>query len=204
MRVLIADNGGAVCEDLRQSLANYPDTEVIGRARNADDLLSLAPELQPDVVLLAIDGFDSAGLALISTLHSMHLLTRIVVLTAYSHNNEYGRALLGAGAHGYLHTAAPLADVINALHAVASGGLYLPANVMALLSAEQKNGDHLTVREMQVLDLVARGYGNAAIARTLGITRRTVEFHLDNVYTKLHVRSRAAAAYVARQMGWLK
>ncbi len=93
--------------------------------------------------------------------------------------------------------------MINALHAVANGGFFLPCEVMALLSIEQQNGDQLTSRERQVLGRAAQGYCNTDIARKLAITRRTVEFHLDNIYTKLHVRSRTAAVHAARQRGWL-
>ena len=203
MRVLIADSGHAVCEDLRQGLSNYPDIEVIVWTRDGDELPSLARQLQPDVILLAIDGFRDAGLSLIRTLQSGYPRTRIVVLTTYSHNHEFGRGLLEAGAHGYLPTSASPADVTHALHAVNSGGLYLPCEVRALLSMEQQNGDQLTRREKQVLRLAAQGYCNAEIARELAITRRTVEFHLDNIYTKLHVRSRTAV-YLARQKGWLR
>ncbi len=203
MRILIAGHGAAVCEALRQSLANDPDTQSIDCARDGDELLSLARQLQPDVILLAIDGFRDAGLSLIRTLHSTYQRTRIVVLTTHSHNHEFGRGLLEAGAQGYLHINAPSADVIKALHAVANGGFFLPCEVRALLSIEQQNGDQLTRRERQVLRLAAQGYSNADIAKELAITRRTVEFHLDNIYTKLHVRSRTAV-YLARQKGWLR
>jgi len=205
IRVLLADDHVTTREGLRRLLDEDAAVEVIGVAGDGEETVRQARELRPDILLLDISMPRLNGVEVARALETALPETRIVVLTGYSDSEEYARALLRLGVKGYLSKTASLEEVIDALRSVHAGHTHMEPAISALLaSADQPAPEERpTPRELDVLRLVAKGYGNADIAKDLFIVERTVEFHLTNLLGKLQASSRTEAVYLARQKKWL-
>jgi DNA-binding NarL/FixJ family response regulator len=208
IRVMVADDHPIVREGLSAVLSNQADLKVVGAAGSAAETLRMARELRPDVVLLDLSLPDGSGADLVSPLLTDLPELRILVFTAYDADERILTAVR-AGARGYLLKGAPGEEIARAVRTVHSGGAYFSpgaaASLLAALSAHSTypvaRGGDLTARERDVLRLVAEGLPNKQIARRLGITERTVKFHLSSVLRKLDAASRAQAAVIATQRG---
>jgi NarL family two-component system response regulator YdfI len=168
----------------------------------------LAEELQPDVILmdLRMPGMD--GLQAIEKIHSRWPEIAVVILTTYNEDDLMLRGLR-AGARGYLLKDTNRQTLFDSLRAAAHGeALFSPAIIARILNqpAVEKRSDIsiLTERELQVLKAAARGERSKEIALHLGISESTVKAHLDSVYNKLGVDSRAAAVATAIERGLLR
>ncbi len=134
--------------------------------------------------------------------------TGILILTAYD-DDPYVLAVLQAGANGYVLKTADADELVRAVHDVYEGKSALDPNIarklMSRLAAQAaaKPVESLTAREMDVLTLAARGYTNKAIAAQLNISDRTVQGHLANIFSKLHVATRTEAVMRAVSLGWI-
>ena len=128
----------------------------------------------------------------------------VIMLTGY-HYEQYVRALIAIGVHGYLLKSASGQELIDAVHAVQRGEQALGAEIAAELTSPRRSGlgatDELTAREREVLALVAAGEGNKGIARRLAIGTRTVETYVSTIMAKLGARSRTDAVKIAVQRG---
>ncbi|MBX7236979.1 MAG: response regulator transcription factor [Caldilineales bacterium] len=207
IRVLIADDHEVVRDGLRLILETEEDFEVVGEAGDGADAVRMTEELQPDVILmdLRMPGMD--GLQAIEKIHSKWPPIAVVILTTYNEDDLMARGLR-AGARGYLLKDTNRQTLFDSLRAAAKGeALFLPeviARVLLQPSAEKRSGDFtLTERELEVLRAASRGERSKEIALHLGISERTVKAHLDSVYNKLGVDSRAAAVATAIQRGLL-
>ncbi len=211
IRVLIADDHLIIRQGLRLILETADDFELVGEAADGAEAVRLAGTLQPDVVLmdLRMPGMD--GLTAIERLHIEQPQIAVVILTTFNEDELMMRGLR-AGARGFLLKDTDRETLFNAIRAAARGETLLRPDIMArLLSAAQKpaapvgeGGPALSEREREVLAGVARGERSKEIALRLGITERTVKAHLDSIYNKLGVDSRAAAVSVALQRGLIK
>ena len=207
IRVLIADDHEVVRDGLRLILETEEDFQVIGEAGDGSAAIQLAEELQPDVILmdLRMPGMD--GLQAIEQIHSKWPKIAVVILTTYNEDNLMLRGLR-AGARGYLLKDTNRQTLFDSLRAAARGeALFLPeviARVLNQPSAEKRSENSvLTERELEVLQAAASGERSKEIALHLGISERTVKAHLDSVYNKLGVDSRAAAVATAIGRGIL-
>jgi len=209
IRVLLADDHPIVREGLSAVLSAQPDLAIVGAAENAAEALRLAHDLRPDVLLLDLSLPDASGADLVPPLLADLPHLRILLFTAYDADERILTAIR-AGARGYLLKGAPGDEIARALRAVHAGGFYTApgaaASLLAALSghtltAATSRGEGLTDREREVLRLVAEGLPNKQIARQLGITERTVKFHLSSILRKLDAASRAQAAVIATQRG---
>jgi DNA-binding NarL/FixJ family response regulator len=202
IRIIVADDHPVVREGLAAILATQPDFLVVGEAADGDELLARAAELRPDVALvdLAMPGRD--GEAAIRRLPEVAPETRALVLTAFD-SDERIIGAVAAGARGYLLKGAPRATIFEAVRAVAAGGSLLQPPVAARLVAHVARPEppRLRPRELEVLRLVARGLANRAIAAELGISERTVKFHLSAAMGRLGAANRAEAVARAAQQG---
>ncbi len=198
IRILIADDHGVLRAGLRALLSTELDLEVVGEASDGHEALRLAGELCPDIVLLDLVMPGLAGIEVVRELRKTLPDTRALILSVHE---DVGllRETIQAGAAGYLIKRAVESELINAIHAVWRGDLYVhPAMTRALVkdlpsaaSAAPPSPKSLTPREIEILRLIAQGYTNVQIAEGLGLSARTVEIHRTNLMRKLGLCNRA-------------
>jgi DNA-binding NarL/FixJ family response regulator len=209
LRVLIADDHPVFRGGLRAMLEVEDDVEVVGEAGTGTETLSLVDSLRPDLVLMDLNmpGLDGVG-ATRQVTHD-HPGVPILVLTMFDDDDSVFAAMR-AGAHGYLLKGASPVDVRHAVHIVAAGGaMFGPAVAQRVIEffARPRPAStalafpQLTDREHEILDLLARGQTNAAIATRLHISQKTVRNHVSNIFAKLAVADRAQAVARARDAG---
>ena len=207
IRVVVADDHPVFRRGLRGILEEANDIDVVGEAADGATAVRVALEHCADVVLmdLHMDGGD--GIAATTSLLAERPSTGVVVLTMSSEDASV-RAALRAGARGYVVKGATGEAIVAAIRSVAAGDTVLGGDVAgALLSrataAPRRAGPFpdLTDREEEVLDLVARGWSNADIARHLVVSDKTVRNHVSNLLAKLGVPDRARAIVLARERG---
>ena len=204
IRVALADDHELVLEGLRALLQAEPDIVVVATATNGDDLLAEVRRHVPDVVTMDLDMGGADGMACLARIRAEHLPVRVLVLTGYS-DGAMMRAALEGGADGYALKTEPPRQTIECIRQVHRGQLVFPiaARRWLLDRSPAPAGSTLTTRERAVLDLVAEGATNAAIAARLRVSENTVKFHLQNIYLKLGVsnRTEAAAAHLKQSAG---
>lgn len=215
IQVLIADDHLIVRQGLRLILETAEDIELVGEAGDGAEAVRLAAELQPQVILMDLRMPVMDGLTAIERLHAEQPHIAVVILTTFNEDDLMLRGLR-AGAKGFLLKDTDREALFHAIRAAARGETLLKPEIMLrLLSMSQPaaptretpalgSGPALTDREYEVLVEVARGERSKEIAAHLGITERTVKAHLDSIYNKLGVDSRAAAVSVALQKGLIK
>ena len=211
IRILIADDHGVLRAGLRALLNAEPDLEVVGEAADGHEALRLTKALHPDILLLDISMPGPGGIEVTQRVKQTLPGTRILILTVHEDEGLL-REAIRAGAAGYIVKRAVESELINAIHAVWRGDLYVhPAMTRALLkdlqppsSPERTPVEPLTPRETEVLRLIAQGYTNRQIAEKLTISVRTVETHRANITGKLGLRSRVELVRYAREHGLLE
>jgi DNA-binding NarL/FixJ family response regulator len=209
IRVLIADDHPLFRDGLSALLTDGPDTELAGAATSGTEAIDLARETQPDVVVmdLHMPGLNGIEATRRIVADSPHIT--VLVLTMFDDDDSIFSALR-AGARGYLLKGADQEQIRAAIRAAANGeiifGTELAARMLAYFTASASARPpqvfpQLTDREREVLDLVAQGRANTAIAAKLGLSQKTVRNHVSNILTKLQVADRAQAIVQARDAG---
>lgn len=209
IRILVVDDHPIVRSGIVALIDAAVDIEVVGTADTGERAVDLAAALAPDIVLMdlrlpGIDG-DEATARIVEALPA----TRVVVLTTYENDDAILRAI-GAGASGYLLKAAPEAELLAGIRAVAGGEVALAPSVARVLVAratrpERRDPDPvaLSPREREVLRLVAEGLSNRQIGQRLHLGESTVKTHLLHVFGKLEVSDRTHAVMRAMELGLL-
>jgi DNA-binding NarL/FixJ family response regulator len=207
IRVLLADDHAAVRQGVRQFIETDESMVVVGEATDGLAALNLARELRPDVAVLDIQMPRHSGIEVTRLIRAEQLPVGILILTAFD-DDPYVRAVLQAGANGYVLKSADAADIIEAVRSVHEGHSVLdPAIAHKLLAQLTRPApaeiphEALTEREHEVLRLAARGYTNKAIGVQLTISDRTVQGHLAKIYDKLRAASRTEAVMRAVSLG---
>lgn len=198
IRVLIVDDHPVVRTGLRGMLAEETRFEVVGEAEDGLRALVAVRNLAPDVALMDLRMPRMDGVATIEAIVAQHVATRVLVLTTYDGDADILRAI-GAGATGYLLKDAPREELFRAIEATASGSTWLTPQVASRMVTRFRapGGEPLSGRELEVLQLLAKGASNKEIAGALYISEATVKTHLIHVYRKLDVESRTAAVTAA-------
>jgi DNA-binding NarL/FixJ family response regulator len=198
IRLLIADDHPVVRDGLRGMVAAEPDLEVVGEAGNGLEVLALVPRVRPDVALVDLRMPELDGVATIRALRQRHPEVRVLVLTTFDTERDVVSAI-EAGATGYLLKDAPRAELFRAIRSAARGESVLAPEVATRLVGQLRapSSQPLTQRELQVLELVARGATNREVAARLHVSEATVKTHLVHAFAKLGVGDRTAAVTAA-------
>ncbi|MFD9441144.1 response regulator [Streptomyces sp. NPDC060006] len=213
IRVLLADDQALVRSCFRMLIESEPDLEVAGEAATGREAVVLARSARADVVLMDIRMPDMDGLAATRAISADKDLAgvRVLILTTFEADEHVFQALR-AGASGFLGKSVELSYLLDAIRLVARGeALLSPRATRALIAHYLTTPDRtsvpapelttLTDRERQVLDLVAAGLSNDAIAELLDISPATAKTHVNRIMTKLGVRDRAQLVVIAYQTG---
>lgn len=213
IRVMTADDQRVVREGLAMLLGLLPGVEVVGSAGDGDEAVTLACDLQPDVVLMDLRMPRCDGVEATKRLREQAPQVKVIVLTTYADDRSVLEALR-AGARGYLTKDAGAEEIKRAIEQVLDDQAAIDPAVQHHLvdaiaaspsarprAAEQQLPDGLTRREAEVLALIADGLSNAEIASTLVVSEATVKSHINHLLTKIQARDRAQAVSYAYSRG---
>lgn len=209
LRVLVADDHPLFRDGLRALLASAPDAELVGEASTGEEAVSLAAELQPDVILMDVQMPDLDGIEATRRIVGDSPHVRVLVVTMYEDDGTVFRAMR-AGARGYLLKGANYTEMLRAIKAVGNGeAIFSPKVAVRLMdyfadihpASSPRVFPELSDREREILDLIAQGYKNADIAKHLYLSSKTVRNHVSNILHKLQVADRTEAIIRAREAG---
>lgn len=198
MRILIAHADGLVLGGVRQALAADAGFDVVGEVHHSDAVLAQVGALRPGVILLDVEIPGAGGLAVLGELRSRHGEVK-VVMSSMSADRSLIEAALAGGACGYIVEKITVGDLPAAIRQAGNSTARVPSPAAPALNDDGPGP--LTAREADVLEAVARGLPNKAIAAELRVTVQTVKFHLTSIYRKLRVTNRTEAARWALRHG---
>ncbi|WP_405977206.1 response regulator [Streptomyces sp. NBC_00158] len=208
-RVLIVDDHPLFREGLRAALESTRGAVVVAEAETGGEVPAAVDEHRPDVVVMDLSLPDVSGIEATRRLAGTHPGLPVLMLTMSDDDGSL-LAALQAGARGYVVKGAGSEEVLHALRTVAAGGAVIGSELAARLAELLAGGRRrdagqlfpsLTSREVEVLELIARGHDNRRIARELALSEKTVRNHITHVFEKLQVTSRAEAVARARDAG---
>jgi DNA-binding NarL/FixJ family response regulator len=197
--VLVVDDHPVIRAGVRDIIRGQADLVVVAEAVDGRQGVECFREHRPEVTLMDLRMPAMTGLEAIRQIRSEAPDARILALTTLDGDADIRRAL-DAGASGYLLKEMLPTDVITAIRAVARGERVIPADVAARLDEHSDQGD-LTSRELEVLQLVARGLSNKELAAAIGRSDETVKLHLKNIFARLKVDNRTEAVTVGLARG---
>ena len=198
MRLLIADDNRLMLEGFRRALDRVEDIDVVGATHSGADLLGMVERRRPEVVALELGLRLPDGRSCLEGLREEHPAVKVVVLSAVA-SPEIIRSALSSGARAFITKNVNPLDIPSAIRQAYEGSVY---HVFASGSPTDALRDAgLTEREITMLKSLARGLSNKAISQELWVTEQTVKFHLGNLYRKLGVPNRLAAASFAHRHG---
>ncbi|MFQ5755309.1 MAG: response regulator [Acidiferrobacterales bacterium] len=208
IRILIADDHPVVRYGLTHMLGAEPGFVVVGEAASADEVVERLQTLKPDVTVLDMEMGEAHGVDALRALRAVDPNARVIIYTGFD-NAEWIVEAVYLGVQGYLLKDAGPQELARAIRVVGAGGTLLqPAVATRLLRRMRQDSspdptlpEALTERERQVLALLAEGYSNQAIAKTLYISERTVKFHVSAILAKLTARNRTEAVLTALKHG---
>jgi len=207
IKLVIADDHPIVRAGLNALFSLEEDFDVVAEAATPEEAVQAAERENPDVVLMDLQfgaGEDSTGADATRRIRALDAAPYVLVLTNYDSDADILGAV-EAGASGYLLKDAPPHQLIAAVRAAAAGESALaPVIASRLLSRMRAPQVSLSAREMEVLELVARGKSNTGVAADLFVSETTVKSHLAHIFSKLNVTSRTAAVSAARDRGILR
>lgn len=210
IKILIVDDHPVVREGLAGFLGQDKELKVVGEAKDGLQAVEQAKKLNPDIVLMDLQMPGLDGVEAMRQIRAESENIRFIVLTTYNTKEDILKAI-DAGAKAFLLKDAPRQEVCEAIRAVHRGESLLQPTVaskvvslVAELAQQQQQPDALSQRELEVLNLVAKGMSNKTIAVELFIGERTVKAHITNIFQKLGVSDRTEAVTQALQRGIIK
>ncbi len=210
IKILIADDHPVVREGLCSMLSREFDFDVVGEAKDGVEAVNRIKELSPDVVLMDLRMPEMDGVEAMRQIHSAMPDVKFIILTTYS-DDEYIFSGIEAGARAYLLKDAPREDLFKAIRAVHRGeSLIQPVVASKLLdrfselSRHTPSGEGLSGRELEILQLMAKGGANKEISAQLNIAQSTVKTHIANIFQKLGVNDRTEAVTQALKKGIIR
>ena len=212
LRIVLVDDHQMFREGIRDRLQQEPDITVVGEASSADETMTVIEATSPTVVILDIRLAGTSGIELARSVRQQWPELRILILSGYDFD-QYVRAAARVGIDGYLLKDAPRDSLVEALREIAMGGAVVPptiaSTVMRTYAAATAGGDvwtpgELTLREIDILELMHQGLRNQEIAGRLSISIRTVESHVSAVLAKLGAQTRTQAVRVGVEKNFIK
>lgn len=208
IQVIIADDHHLVRQGIRAILEKTEDIEVIGEAEDGQEAVTLVEKLKPDVVVMDMAMPRLNGTQALEKVQALGLETKVVILSMYS-DTIMVRQALKTGARGYLLKRSVTAELLFAIRAATRGEIYLSPSVskafiddtLILHTNQATELDLLSLREREVMQLIAEGYTNNAIAQILKISSKTVEKHRTSLMTKLNIHDTAGLVRAAIKFG---
>lgn len=218
IKILIVDDHALLRQGLRMVLELEEDFEIIGEAADGKKAIEAILAIQPDIVLLDLNMPIMGGMEVVKQLQLHKLKTKVIVLTIHDDDN-YALDVLKNGVMGYLLKDVEKEVLIGAIRAVYRGQTFVQPEINEKLFGEvacinvnakaeqiwlERRGDRLTLREMDVLHCIAKGYNNQKIAETLFVSEKTVKNHLTNIFRKINVNDRTQALLYALKNNLMK
>ena len=202
IRVAIVDDHPIVTDGVVANLSASAEIEIVATGTTADDALTIAKVHAPDVLILDLELGRKSGLDAIPGVKAASPNTRLVIFSAYAGEERVATAF-ERGADSYVLKGTSSDELVAVVRAVAAGGTLIPPEIAAQLSraVRQPRRDRLTERERETLALLAEGLSNRAIAERLGITERTVKFHVAEILARLGASNRAQAVAIGQARG---
>ena len=197
MRIIIADDHALVCKGFEMLINYQSDMEVVGIAHNGQEAYELVGKLRPDIALVDISmPPGESGTVTAGRICADFPETKVIMLTMYD-DREYLLYTVQNGVSGYLLKNASEKDLLEAIRTVQEGGIYIckemvPYLVQGYVNRHKEEGDgllQLAEREVEVLTLIAKGYGNKEIAQKLFLSVKTVESYKARIKTKLNLQT---------------
>lgn len=208
-RILLADDHNIFRRGLKKLIEEMEDLDVIGEAGDGLELLDLLRELKPDMVILDISMPNLRGIETTREIKMLYPQMKVLILTMHK-NREYLYHAISAGAHGYLLKEDSDMELFSAVQTIRTGGSYITTHLsgevaedlaQVYLGKGRLPTEPLTIRESEVLKLIAEGKTNREVAKLLHISVRTVENHRANLTRKLKIRKTADLVRYAIQKG---
>ena len=199
IRILTVDDHPLLRKGIAALVNPEPDLKLVAEAANGKEAVEAFRSHQPDVTLMDLQMPELDGLEAIVAIRREHPEARIIVLTTYTGDMQVLRALK-AGARAYILKGQVHKELLDTIRAVHAGQKRIPPEIAAQL-ADHATDDQLTVREIDVVRLIAAGNGNKQIADQLSIGEATVKSHVTNILSKLGANDRAHAVTIALKRG---
>lgn len=209
IRLIIVDDHIKVHQGIAAIIDAFDDLEIVGHASNGQEAITLVSEHHPDLVLMDVIMPVMNGIEATREIHAKMPHIRVLALSSFQDGDSV-RAMLNAGAIGYVLKNASIDDLAHTIRAAHSGKIVLSPEATALLlqpistQAPARMSDFgLTQREREILRLVVNGKNNGEIASQLVISLSTVKFHVSSIFAKLNVTNRVEAARIAMEYSLL-
>ena len=199
-RIVVADDHRLFLDGVRAALEAATDIEIVAEADSGTKLLSLVTQTKPDLVLMDFSMPQLDGLAALDTLRKRHPEVKVALISAFR-DSEVIEAALRRGACAFILKTINPDDLASVIRQIMQGTVYQALDLSEPATVGTARSVGLTDRELAILQGLARGLSNEAIAKELWIARQTVKFHVRNIYRKLAVSNRTEAARYAYQHG---
>lgn len=199
VRVLIVDDHPVVRAGLTTLLRKETSLKVVASAHSSEEAVSILERSPIDLVLLDLRMPKVSGIDLLRLMQRRPRPPVAVILSSYKYEEEIYQAF-SAGARGYLSKNASRSEIVKVIHSVNAGQLAFPPDIMDYINRHDSN-TRLSAREIEILEMVAKGLTNKEIAQILQLSQFTVRNHLNRICSKLEVTDRTEAATMALRTG---
>lgn len=209
MRILLADNHKLFCEGLRVLLEKQSHMEIVGEANNGRMAVRLCRELTPDLVVMDVGMPELNGIEATRQIKSEMPEVKVLAVSMHA-DRQYVAGMLSAGASGYVLKDSAFTELNEAIRIVTRGGRYLSPSVVDIVVEDYAHRlspvlgsalEKLSLREREVLQMIAEGYATGDIAEQLNVSRKTIETHRKNIMGKLELKSVAELTKFAIREG---